>query len=81
METLDTLLKYCDELQPQVNFKNIFVHLINRIATHAHQCATSGKPVSLPLFDIFSKKLSQIVLVSNYYWFFFLFTFDIMELI
>ncbi|XP_065915145.1 vacuolar protein sorting-associated protein 35-like isoform X2 [Dysidea avara] len=61
LDTLDILLKYCGELQPQVDFKNIFVCLMNRIATYTHHCATIGAPVSLPLFDMFSEKLSQII--------------------
>jgi len=58
-------LKYCDELYLHVNIKSIIVSLINQIATYAHYRAAEGKPVSLPLFDIFLDKISEIVKVSS----------------
>jgi len=40
------------------------VSLINKIAIYTQCCVAEGKPVSLPLFDMFLNAISQTIRVS-----------------
>ena len=64
LNTLDTILKACCELQKGVDIKSIIVSLIDRLATYA-SAPESNLPTGVDVFGLFYKNLASIVQVRN----------------
>ncbi|XP_055340914.1 vacuolar protein sorting-associated protein 35-like [Paramacrobiotus metropolitanus] len=60
LETLNTFLKACSELQPGVNLKRVIIALIDRLALYSQREDTNGIPAHLQLFDIFSNQITAV---------------------
>jgi len=61
LATLSSLLKACAELHPAVNVKTIIISLIDRLANFATRDGGAGIPDNVPLFDIFSEQISDVI--------------------
>ncbi|XP_068082670.1 vacuolar protein sorting-associated protein 35 [Anabrus simplex] len=63
LQTLNTFLKSCAELQPGVNVKNIIISLIDRLATFSQRAdgTASSIPSDVKLFDVFSDQVAAII--------------------
>lgn len=62
LQTLNSFLVACGDLQADVNVKNIIIALIDRLAQFSHKDEASRSiPSSIQLFDIFSQQISQII--------------------
>ncbi|KAF0304334.1 Vacuolar protein sorting-associated protein 35 [Amphibalanus amphitrite] len=61
LATLSSLLRACAELHPGVSVKTIIISLIDRLASFATRDGGSGIPDSVPLFDIFSEQVADVI--------------------
>ncbi|XP_012935146.1 vacuolar protein sorting-associated protein 35 [Aplysia californica] len=61
LQSLNSFLRACAELHPNVNVKNIIIALIDRLASFAQSEEGSGIPPEIQLFDIFSQQISQVI--------------------
>ena len=65
LATLSSLLRACAELHPGVNVKTIIISLIDRLALFATRDDGAGIPDSVPLFDIFSEQVADVIQVRG----------------
>ena len=63
LATLTPFLKACSELEAVVSVKDIIITLIDRLASYAQREDSAGIPANIPLFDIFSQEVSQVIQV------------------
>ncbi|CAK9296606.1 unnamed protein product [Gordionus sp. m RMFG-2023] len=63
LATLNSFLKACSQLHPDVKVKNIMICLINRLARYAQKEGPSSLVIDedIKLFDVFSEQISQII--------------------
>lgn len=61
LQSLNSFLRACAELHPNVNVKNIIIALIDRLAAFAQSEEGNGIPPEIQLFDIFSQQISQVI--------------------
>ncbi|KAI8759591.1 vacuolar protein sorting-associated protein 35 [Biomphalaria glabrata] len=61
LQSLNSFLRACAELHPNVNVKNIIIALIDRLASFAQNEEGPGIPPEIQLFDIFSQQISQVI--------------------
>ncbi|GAU98388.1 hypothetical protein RvY_09543 [Ramazzottius varieornatus] len=60
IETLQTFLKACSELQTGVNIRRVVGALIDRLAVYSQRQDTSEIPGHIHLFDIFNRQIAAI---------------------
>ena len=65
LATLTPFLKACSELEAVVSVKDIIITLIDRLASYAQREDSAGIPANIPLFDIFSQEVSQVIQVCH----------------
>ena len=61
LQCLGVFLEPCGQLHHTVNVKNIFIALIERLATFALREGVSSIPKDVQLFDIFSAKVGNTI--------------------
>lgn len=61
LRTLEQFLGACAKFQKGVNVKNIIIALIDRLARFFGGDQSTGVPKDIPLFEIFSNQIKQII--------------------
>ncbi|KAK6178405.1 hypothetical protein SNE40_013199 [Patella caerulea] len=61
LQSLNSFLRACADLHPNVNVKNIIIALIDRLANFSQNEEGSGIPSDIQLFDIFSQQIAQVI--------------------